>query len=340
MGTSSPERAPSEVDFDDVLKMTSSIFAFNRGEISEDSSPGKVTWDPSFYCARWTADSFKQRPADETSYSGIKRIKRIESQPSTDSDDTGSYIVVSPKTGGDQDDRGPRVTDLESPPPLCASRSPSPRMNITSEPSPKVLDSEINMVGRADKTPHSMEAMDAASAHYNVHPEGQRTAAERGFPSPSPALLSRPLSDNHGAIQNSNPSHEQPKRPSLFGSEYSISLQSDEPQSPDLTTPTSGPEAASSDTGSATLSPRSRTSSLVPFQLHSGERKQTASSSTGQTQRTPLPTKKESNSTRDHFGTSQETRQDMHGTRTLPPLSQVRWMGSPREHLLIQRTYV
>jgi hypothetical protein len=96
--------------------------------------------------------------------------------------------------------------------------------------------------------------------------------------------ISRPVSHQHKRT-SSNP-------------KYFVGIHSDEPQSPDFACPRSGPEWSENSSFALSLSPRSCSSSLAPSQFHSDQRVHSAQSSNKRAQRTPLPTKKSSNSAR------------------------------------------
>jgi hypothetical protein len=278
-----------------------------------------------------TADSSKQRPADEITCSGIKRIKCSGDQPRPRIDDIERFIEDSSTIIRDQDDQDLRAKDLASPQPHWASIGPSPQANSTSEPYSRLLDSEIDRLkGEDEKAPWMLKSTTPPVIIYKDQSEEGELSIEKVSPTPVSALLSRASSEYQSAIRDSSSSLGQLKRLSLFGSKYLLSLQIKGPRSPELITPTSGPGAISSDNGSYALSLGSHTSSLVAIQLHPTERKQSTPSSTEQTQQTPLPTTKESNLKRNSFGARQEIGQDSHEIPNASPLSQAESVGSPR----------
>lgn len=147
------------------------------------------------------------------------------------------------------------------------------------------------------------------------------TPFERVSRFPSPVSVPHSSFRHQAYSRDSSPGLSRQERLCLSDSEYSISLQSDGPRSPDLATPRSASDYSENSSVTSSLSPRSRTSPRVPSMLYSGEQNQPAPSSTELTHRTPLPTKKEPPSTRTPFEMKRAMDSHIHPPPTVRSLS-------------------
>lgn len=147
---------------------------------------------------------------------------------------------------------------------------------------------------------------------------------------PAPASLSQSSNENHDQTRSASLGSHQ-REISSSSSEYSMSPHREGSRSPDLTTPRSGPDSSENSSIASSSSPRLRTSSLAPPQSYSGERTHSALSSTERTQRTPLPTKKGPNSTRNPSEAMQEKELETHRAPVIRGLSYAESAISPRE---------
>ena len=135
---------------------------------------------------------------------------------------------------------------------------------------------------------------------------------------------------SHGCIRRSSSVSVRHEELCLGTSDCSMSIPSDGGRSPEVATPRSGPYSSENSSIAFSLSPRSRTSSLVPTQFHPAERKERAPSPTKSTQRTPLPTRKDFNATRDASEPQQEMNINTRTTHQKLSPSQVDSSENPR----------
>jgi hypothetical protein len=197
-------------------------------------------------------------------------------------------------------------------PPECVSNSSVPQTNTVSKLSWRTLDHKSDSTEwESERTLRKRKSTTTDAKNFKDYLGDDKLPFERAAHSSPPVLVAPSSSKDHGDsdsdIRHSNPTPEPHERLCMSGSEYSMSLHIDGPRSPDLATPKSISDSSEISSVTCSLSPRSRTSFQVPSLLRSGDQKQSPSPLTERMQRTPLPIRKESNSTSNPV----ETKQDM-----------------------------
>lgn len=220
-------------------------------------------------------------------------------------------------------------------PPECVSNSSVPQSNIISKLSRRALDHKSDSTEwESERALRKRESTTTDATNFKDYLGDDKLPFERAAHS-SPSVSVAPSSSKDrgdGDIRHSNPAHEPHERLCMSGSEYSMSLHSDGPRSPDLATPKSISDSSENSSVACSLSPRSRTSFQVPSLLRSGDQKQSPSSLAERMQRTPLPTRKESNSTRNLVETKQDMELNSQQTPMVHRPGQAEPAGSLQQH--------